>query len=838
MRFQLEEFQRTAATSLLGQLDDASTSWNRRRTQKHAVGLAATTGAGKTVIAAAVIEALLHGSEELATEPDRSAVFLWMTDQPALNTQTANKMLEAASEIRHDELVEIEGTWNAEKLSAGKVYFLNTQKLGVKADLARKGPLIGRTFTFWDVIRNTVEDPTLTLYLIVDEAHRGMTEGRQVAEANSIIQRFIKGYPEGGDMPSVPVVLGISATPDRFAKVVENSGRSLVWTEVPPADVRESGLIKDRTIATYAGERQTDAMALFPDAVKTWLDATAAWAAYHAERGGDDDQLVRPALVIQVENEGNGTVTLTDLAAVIRSITDLAGAMPDNAFAHAFGEQVPEPAGEVTVRYLEPPRIASDPDARVIFFKTGLGTGWDCPRAEVLFSFRRAVDPTTIAQTIGRMVRSPLARRIEENDSLNSAYVFLPHYDEHAVNDVVKRLNDTGNEAIGAGIKKRGEAITLTMRPDSEDVVAAIARVPTYQVPAPRRREAVRVLADLAAFLARNGIDPTAVKREMRSCAEVLVTAREALAKDERFAREVDDEAEVLVRTADVMPGAAAVGNATVRSLPATEESIGRVFSAASLRVTGEVANTYVRLRLATDPGVASRARLEVYALTGREAAMGALTKHARERIDALRQEHGHAVEALTPAKQTGYRKILRQAPGPTDRPMALPDDIVVERGPDALDKHLYVDANGKAPIKFISSWERETIAEVIADPATVAWVRNPAVDGWALCLPRLEGNEYRPFFPDFIVVRDDGTGPVADILDPHDHTKPDAVSKAKGLSWFAAHHAEVVGHVDLIAKIGNTYRRLHLEKSEVRDQVNALGDSLPELRNLLERLG
>ncbi len=836
MNYELLGFQRDAAINVLEQLDDARASWVRRRTQRHAVGLAATTGAGKTVIATAIIEGILKGSEELATQPDPHAAFLWITDQPALNKQTTDKMLDAASDLRLDDLVEIETTFTAERLDQGKVYFLNTQKLGIRTDLTKRGPTVGRAWTFWDIVRETVEDPETTLYLVIDEAHRGMTEGRQVDEANSIIQRFIKGYPEGR-MPPVPIVLGISATPERFATVVENSGRTVAWTEVPPDDVRKSGLIKDRTIARYAGERQTDAMALFPEAVRMWRESTEQWAEYHATAAGDE-RLVVPALVIQVENEGNGDATQTDLAAVIRAVNDLAGPFPAGAFVHAFGEQTPEPAGEVTVRYIEPSRIASDTDARVIFFKMGLGTGWDCPRAEVLFSFRRALDPTTIAQTIGRMVRSPLARRIEEQESLNSAYVYLPHYDEHAVNRVVARLNETGNRAVGEGMTTHADTLTLRPRDNAEAVVAALNRLPSYDVPAPRRREAVRVLADLAAYLARNGIDLDATKREMRACAEVLVRERDLIGNEPRFAREVDEHAEVVVRTAVVVPGATAVGDAIEDRLTATEESINRVFAAASLRITGEVANTYVRLRLAQDATLANRARLEVRALTQRENVMAALTRHATARIDALRQEHGAAVEALSPAKQAQYRRILRQAPTPSDRLVSVPEDVVVDRGTVAYEKHLFVDGNGRAPIKLTSSWERDTLADIIADPTTVAWLRNPSRSDWGLCLPRREGNAYHPFFPDFLVVRDDGDRLVIDIVDPHDYTKPDAIEKAKGLSWYAARHAEAVRHVDLVAKVDGSYRTLHIERTEIRAQVDPLGNSTAEFRNLLIREG
>ena len=835
MNYTLLTFQRDAALNVLAQLDDARSSWLRRRTQRHAVGLAATTGAGKTVIGTAIIEAILKGSEDLETVADPSAVFLWITDQPALNKQTATKMFDAASDLRRDDFVELDSDFTAERLAAGKVYFINTQKLGIKADLTKKGPAVGRAWTFWDLLRETIDDPETTLYLVIDEAHRGMTEGRQIAEANSIIQRFIFGYPDG-QMPAAPIVLGISATPARFENIVANSGRTVAWTEVPAAEVRESGLIKDRTIARYAGERQTDAMALFPDAVRTWKQTTEQWAEYHATT--QDEELVVPALVVQVENEANGGATLTDLASVIRTVNELAGPLPASAFVHSFGEQTPEPAGDVTVRYVEPQKIAGDTDARVVFFKMGLGTGWDCPRAEVLFSFRRAVDPTTIAQTIGRMVRSPLARRVEEQESLNSAYVYLPHYDENAVNRVVSHLNESGNSAIGIGVRSATETVTLRVRTNVERVLETLSRVPSYDVPAPRRREAVRVLADLASFLARNDIDLAALKREMRACAEVLLRERDAIGEEPRFAREVDDQAEITVRTAIVLPGATTVTEAVEEKLPATKESIGRVFAAASVRITGEVASTYVRLRLAQGPALVNRARLEVYALTGRESVMGALTRHATARIDALRQEWGSAVEQKSSAKQTQYRRILRQAPTPSERVVKVAEDMVVDRGIPAYDKHLFVDEEGQAPIKFTSSWEREVLKDVIDDPTTVIWVRNPSRSDWGLCLPRREGNAYHPFYPDFLVVRDDGDRLVVDVMDPHDWSRPDAVEKAKGLSWYAGRHAEQVRHVDLVAKVDGAYRTLHMERTEIRAQVDVLGDTSQDLKNLLVREG
>jgi hypothetical protein len=63
----------------------------------------------------------------------------------------------------------------------------------------------------------------------------------------------------------------------------------------------------------------------------------------------------------------------------------------------------------------------------------------------------------------------------------------------------------------------------------------------------------------------------------------------------------------------------------------------------------------------------------------------------------------------------------------------------------------------------------------------------------------------------------------VVDVVDPHDHTRPDAVEKAKGLTAYARDHGHLLGHIDLVAKIDGRYRRLHLEKEQTRKSVDSL---------------
>ena len=84
----------------------------------------------------------------------------------------------------------------------------------------------GRSFTIWDTISNTIENPDLTLYLVLDEAHRGMGAGSRAARdaRSTIVKRLING---DGTVPPVPIVWGISATIERFrTAMAEAEGRS------------------------------------------------------------------------------------------------------------------------------------------------------------------------------------------------------------------------------------------------------------------------------------------------------------------------------------------------------------------------------------------------------------------------------------------------------------------------------------------------------------------------------------------------------------------------------------------------------------------------------------
>ena len=453
MKFTLKDYQEDAVRDVLVNLRKARRRW-REDHDKHAFSLTAATGAGKTVMAAAVLEALFHGDDNYDFDADPGAVVIWFSDDPSLNEQTRFRLIEASDRVRHSDLVVVENTFNRPRFDPGKIYFLNTQKLGKKSLLVRgfDGDEEGnfpemrpdlRSYTIWDTIRATIEDPDLTLYLILDEAHRGMgnLSATVQSEKSTIVKRLING--EKG-VPGIPVVLGISATVDRFNKAMDGAKERSTMTnvEVDPTRVQDSGLLKDTIILDIPDEVGKFDTVLVRRATDKLKELSAEWSAYAKDQG--DEDAVLPLMVLQVPN----TPDPNEIARALETIFQhWSGIEPSNV-AHVFGDHTNQTFGPFTVPYISPERVQESKWVRVLIAKDAISTGWDCPRAEVMVSFRSAADHTHIMQLLGRMVRTPLARRIPGNERLNSVDCLLPFFDEKTVNEVVKSLTQGGGDAL------------------------------------------------------------------------------------------------------------------------------------------------------------------------------------------------------------------------------------------------------------------------------------------------------------------------------------------------------------------------------------------------------
>ena len=106
-------------------------------------------------------------------------------------------------------------------------------------------------------------------------------------------------------------------------------------------------------------------------------------------------------------------ISNTNLDDVIAKIEEHIGvAFKENEVVHTFGSTATLLVNGLNVPHIEPSEITDDRRIKVVLFKENLSTGWDCPRAETMMSFRHAEDATYIAQLLGRMVRTPLQSHI------------------------------------------------------------------------------------------------------------------------------------------------------------------------------------------------------------------------------------------------------------------------------------------------------------------------------------------------------------------------------------------------------------------------------------------
>lgn len=445
MRDELISFQQTAVSKLLAEINSAQ-AYHRVDGRPQVIAFRAPTGSGKTIVMTEVIEDILNGTETTVEQPE--AIFVWLSDSPQLNEQSKTKIIQKADKIRPNQCVTIEDdSFDQEMLDDGMIYFLNTQKLGKASRLVSGSD--SRTYTIWQSLQNTAERKGNHLYVIIDEAHRGMQD-REAARATSIMQKFLKGSEADG-LDALPVVIGMSATDERFRRLVGNISSVRHDVDVRPDEVRASGLLKDRIIITYPEQDSIDDMVILQAAADEWKDKCEHWNYYCTTQ---KSQQVRPVLVIQVENRNSDSASATEIGECLSRIEARTGArFSEYEVVHTFGQTATIEAGGLKIHHVDASDIADNKKIRVVFFKENLSTGWDCPRAETMMSFRHAQDATYIAQLLGRMIRTPLQRHIDVDETLNEVCLFLPHFNKDNVESVMKALQDEEGSDIPADVE-------------------------------------------------------------------------------------------------------------------------------------------------------------------------------------------------------------------------------------------------------------------------------------------------------------------------------------------------------------------------------------------------
>lgn len=839
MKFTLKDYQRDAVRDVLGNFRRARRYWHGE-SDKTAFSLTAVTGAGKTIMAAAAFEALFHGDDELDFDADPGAVVIWFSDDPSLNEQTRFRLMEASDRINHTDLVVVENTFNRPRFESGKIYFLNTQKLGKNSllvrgqdqdELAAKGGALFpetrpdmRAYTIWDTIQNTIEDPDLTLYLVLDEAHRGMGNAAS-KEKGTIVQRLING---AGSVQGIPIVWGISATVERFNKSIESAGKHLKLPNVivDAIKVHESGLIKDTILLDIPDEVGDFDTVLVRRATDKLKESTLAWHEY--ARRQEDENIVIPLMVLQVPN----TPDPGEIGRALDTIFERYPELPATSIAHVFGEHTMQRFGNHEVPYIEPQRIQETNWVRILIAKDAISTGWDCPRAEVMISFRAAKDRTHITQLLGRMMRSPLARRIPGNDRLNAVDCLLPKFSRSTVEEVVEILMRGDDTAPPSG---RILVDYVEIKPAlaaSHDLWKVFESLPSQTRPQHGAKPAKRLTA-LAHEMASDAIIPGAGKlahAELHKVLDVFLNDQKDKIEAKRKSVMTVDGKTVI---ADLKGGAKSFDDfwedADIAVLDDAYRRASRIFSP-------DVAKTYVEYlakkvsNAEEDPEEYLEAIVDARVTV---ASLGLVTEvqayfdaEADKLAKLWLRKYAPQIKSLSDDRKEIYRQIIEMSSEPQSVDLAKPESRYeatkvrngdVEVALPVWSNHLLSDHEGKYPAE-LNGWERTILEAETRRKDFRFWYRNPQQPGQSsLGIAYLEDDEYKIVRPDFIFFAEVDGKIVADLVDPHGIHLADALPKLQGLAQYAENTEGTFRRIESVAEVGGKLRFLDLTQLEVQ---------------------
>ncbi len=942
MKVELFPFQKTALLGLRRSAFSAIVNYSRTHTPQ-VVSYTAPTGAGKTIVMSALIESIFFGDENYPDQND--AIIIWLSDSPQLNEQSRLKIDLKADKIRLNQCVVIsDESFDMEILEDGHIYFLNTQKLSKSSNLTKHSD--GRQYTIWETLANTVRDKSDRLYFIIDEAHRGAQKPSDLTKNTTIMQKFLKGS-SADHLPPMPVVIGMTATPQRFNRLAEGIQSTTQYVKTTADEVRASGLLKDRIVITYPEHSGND-MAVLQAATDEWKNKWDHWYQYCYEQHYGQ---VNPIIVIQVQNGSGHQVSATDLDECLRIMEERLGdRFLEGQVVHAFGEGTPTlQINGLDVPYCEPSRIADDKRIKVVFFKETLSTGWDCPRAEVMMSFRRAVDYTYIAQLLGRMVRTPTQQHINVDETLNDVHLYLPQFNEDTVYDVVKALQDeegatiptdieaeamgydnydtlslrptyttpprqpgrsrsydpnqitifdlpefggSGSEAVSGNMVRenpsgqqnsaqtavtpstgtvprpqetasqpqpgqpvqsgtqRGDAPATIVQPqdhpdiDREAVVKAIndAGLLTYDVRRVRITDYLKSMYALARFLTQTRIDLDAKEMVISDIVQKIHMHIEDLKQNGMYDALAGQVLQFKLSAQIFDVFGRSIDDYAIHDLfSTTDTDIERQFRLAETKLGNEgVGNAYVNKYYDEDEVL--NLKIHVIIFAANVECMNDLNAYAREKFHDLNDANRRRTVTLPERFKKKYDDIVSDGDIVSKHNFRLPETIRVPHESEGTlySNHLFVDDSGTALIN-LNGWERKVIVEEEQQDDFVCWLRNPSRGSWALCIPYEIDGEKKPTYPDFLIIRRDGSEYVVDILEPHDPTRQDNLGKAKGFAEYARQNPGV-GRIQLIRmqrdSVGQERAfRLDMSKSSVRDKVSRCASN-DELNHVFESEG
>lgn len=784
MKFELKDFQITATKALLGRMLTARDSFYRDGYPASCC-LASPTGSGKTIMVAAAIEAIFNGNPEWGIERDPFATVLWVSDSPSLNEQTINKFREATDlDFTLIETIENTFTSNHDELEPGHIYFLNRQKL------ASSGLLVSGKEgapTFWQLLRRTINDRSVHLFMLYDEAHKGLgSAARKDVAGETITSRIIDG--DDGKSP-IPVIVGISATPKRFSVAMEGRSERTSYpiVRVSPADVQASGLLKDKIVLQAPTEGAAVYNIYLNDACKTLVQSTALWQLYCEQNNAP---MVRPLMVIQVTNKVSSEKIRQICSEIYEKVPSLDRS---TAFAHVISGKKDMHLAPYEVPYVEPQDVQRKSDIRVLFAKEAISTGWDCPRAEVIFSMRSHHDDTYIAQLIGRMVRTPLAESVNI-EQLNSVSCFLPYFDPATVERVVKYLTDEGSDDYSGISKESGREIVTKPVHVEWDSTFGIDEVFTSIASRERAHSTSNYIDGLVVYatkLDENHIGFSASEEDIPDeCHKDKAVDAMLRALDESIATFSDklEEARDTVLHAKTMQVELKFLDATSTKRRVYEDdadpyAITNAKRRGDIMLSQTVTSKYYQKQYQLGKESLD-INIEIAAAAAVPEIVEAVKQSAKTQLEKLTEEHDPLIAKCPTSIRNQFSSSMSKYGIPhtifLDKPNADTQDTTGKKYP----KHVVNDPQTHMAWFNLSESEDAVVMHELQRPEIVCWYRNPVgkTTGQSLRIPYRLNDDRKVLHPDFIFFEKVNGQVMPAIVDPHGIHLADAMPKLKGI--------------------------------------------------------
>lgn len=367
----------------------------------------APTGSGKTYMTEKMIC-------DLAEQPDwdQNVAYVWITFSDDLAMQSKDKFETYFPTCKHGRLLTIED-FNLGSLQKNDVLFLNWQKLVSKAAENRiyrrpDDPRMhheSRVY-FEDFVDNSHKNG-IEIILIIDEAHLNLTDASQrdvIDPLNPKIKLLVSATPKKETIPTQDELEDLKAA----------------YIRIKHQDVVDAGLIKaniicqtEEELQKYEGEDEDHVL------LRLAIDKRNELKMEIESFGAN----VNPLVIIQLPNDDSeltseGKPTKEEIT---KEFLISQGVKANHIASWFTGKE--KPIG------LE----LDDSEYEYLLFKTAAGTGWDCPRAQVLVMFRDVKSEIFHTQTIGRILRVPIMNE-EVSKVFRNGYIYT-NYSRKAVEE-------------------------------------------------------------------------------------------------------------------------------------------------------------------------------------------------------------------------------------------------------------------------------------------------------------------------------------------------------------------------------------------------------------------